>query len=103
MVAAAQIAPVGEKGKVVVKWKTTPTKCEGVDRWRAQLVPSREEYSAEDADVTLQLRAEAYNVFNVPLLTAQGDNWRTLASSSFGLYNAAGATRRMQFAVRLTW
>jgi hypothetical protein len=55
------------------------------------------------APLTLQLRAEAYNVFNVPFLTAQGDNWRTIASSSFGLFNAAGATRRMQMAVRLSW
>jgi hypothetical protein len=55
------------------------------------------------APLTMQLRAEAYNVFNVPFLTAQGDNWRTIASSSFGLFNAAGATRRMQMAVRLSW
>ena len=53
--------------------------------------------------VVLQLRAEAYNIFNTPFLTAQGDSWRTLASPSFGLYNAAGATRRLQFAARLTW
>jgi hypothetical protein len=55
------------------------------------------------APLIMQLRAEAYNVFNVPFLTAQGDNWRTIASSSFGLFNAAGATRRMQMAVRLSW
>ena len=53
--------------------------------------------------VVLQLRTEAYNVFNTPFLTAQGDNWRTLSSPSFGLYNAAGATRRLQFGARLTW
>ncbi len=55
------------------------------------------------APPTLQLRAEAYNVFNFPFLTAQSDNWRTISSSSFGLYNAAGATRRLQLAVRLSW
>jgi hypothetical protein len=55
------------------------------------------------APPTLQLRAEAYNVFNIPFLTAQSDNWRTISSSSFGLYNAAGATRRLQLAVRLSW
>jgi hypothetical protein len=55
------------------------------------------------APLTLQLRAEAYNVFNVPFLTAQSDNWRTISSSSFGLYNAAGATRRLQLAARLSW
>ena len=55
------------------------------------------------APLTLQLRAEAYNVFNVPFLTAQTDNWRTVASPSFGLYNSAGATRRLQLAARLSW
>jgi hypothetical protein len=55
------------------------------------------------APLVLQLRAEAYNVFNIPFLTAQGDNWRTISSPSFGLYNAAASTRRMQLAVRLTW
>ncbi|HEX9119360.1 MAG TPA: carboxypeptidase regulatory-like domain-containing protein [Terriglobales bacterium] len=55
------------------------------------------------APLTLQLRAEAYNVFNTPFLTAQSDNWRTISSSSFGLYNAAGATRRLQLAARLSW
>lgn len=52
---------------------------------------------------TLQFRGEFYNVFNIPFLTAQGDAWRTLASPSFGLFNAAGATRKMQFALRLVW
>jgi hypothetical protein len=55
------------------------------------------------APLTLQLRAEAYNVFNVPFLTAQTDNWRTVASASFGKYNAAGTTRRLQLAMRLSW
>jgi hypothetical protein len=55
------------------------------------------------APLTLQLRAEAYNVFNIPFLTATGDNWRTVSSASFGAYNSAGATRRMQLAVRLSW
>ncbi len=55
------------------------------------------------APLTLQLRAEAYNVFNDPFLTAQGDNWRTLSSSSFGSYNAAASTRRLQLAARLSW
>jgi hypothetical protein len=55
------------------------------------------------APLTLQLRAEAYNVFNTPFLTAQSDNWRTISSSSFGLYNAAGSTRRLQLAARLSW
>jgi hypothetical protein len=55
------------------------------------------------APLTLQLRAEAYNVFNIPFLTATSDNWRTVSSASFGTYNSAGAARRMQLAVRLSW
>ncbi len=55
------------------------------------------------APLTLQLRAEAYNVFNIPFLTATGDNWRTVSSSGFDTYNAAGQTRRLQLAARLTW
>jgi hypothetical protein len=55
------------------------------------------------APLTLQLRAEAYNVFNVPFLTAQTDNWRTVASPGFGLYNSAAATRRLQLAARVSW
>ncbi len=51
----------------------------------------------------LQFRAEFYNIFNIPFLTAQGNNWRTVSSSSFGLANAAGITRRVQFALKLSW
>ncbi|MBI3669017.1 MAG: TonB-dependent receptor [Acidobacteria bacterium] len=51
----------------------------------------------------LQFRAELYNIFNVPFLTATGDAWRTVSSPSFGQFNNAGSTRKMQFALRLTW
>ena len=51
----------------------------------------------------LQFRAEMYNIFNTPFLTAQGDTWRTLSSKSFGQVNAAGIPRKMQFALRLSW
>jgi hypothetical protein len=51
----------------------------------------------------LQFRAEMYNIFNVPFLTAQTDAWRTVSSPRFGLFNAAGLTRRMQLALRLSW
>ncbi len=52
---------------------------------------------------SLQIRGELYNVFNTPFLTAQGDGWRTLSSAAFGLYNSAGATRKLQLALRLSW
>jgi len=51
----------------------------------------------------LQFRAEMYNIFNVPFLTAQGDAWRTITSSSFGTVNTAGIPRKMQLALKLSW
>lgn len=51
----------------------------------------------------LQFRAEMYNIFNIPFLTAQGDAWRTITSSSFGTVNAAGISRKMQLALKLSW
>jgi hypothetical protein len=52
---------------------------------------------------TLQFRAELYNIFNNPFLTATGEAWRTVSSPSFGQFNSAGSTRKTQFALRLTW
>jgi hypothetical protein len=51
----------------------------------------------------LQFRAEMYNIFNIPFLTAQGDAWRTLTSKTFGQVNAAGIPRKIQLALRLVW
>jgi hypothetical protein len=51
----------------------------------------------------LQFRAEMYNIFNVPFLTAQGDAWRTITSKSFGQVNFAGMPRKIQLALRLIW
>jgi hypothetical protein len=51
----------------------------------------------------LQFRAEGYNAFNSPYLTANGNAWRTVNSPSFGKANAAGPTRRVQLALKLTW
>ncbi|MGB9072683.1 MAG: carboxypeptidase regulatory-like domain-containing protein [Terriglobales bacterium] len=51
----------------------------------------------------LQFRAELYNIFNTPFLTASGDGWRTITSSSFGTVNAAGNARKMQLALKLIW
>lgn len=51
----------------------------------------------------LQFRAEMYNVFNIPFLTAQGDAWRTITSSTFGAVSAAGNARKMQLALKLSW
>ncbi|HEX9110864.1 MAG TPA: TonB-dependent receptor, partial [Terriglobales bacterium] len=52
----------------------------------------------------LQFRAEMYNIFNTPFLTASGDGWRTInTSSSFGTVNAAGIPRKIQLALKLSW
>ncbi|MDX2153730.1 MAG: carboxypeptidase regulatory-like domain-containing protein [Bryobacteraceae bacterium] len=51
----------------------------------------------------LEFRTDFFNIFNVPYLTAAGDDFRSLASSNFGVANAAGATRRLQMALRLTF
>ena len=51
----------------------------------------------------LEFRTDLFNIFNVPYLTAAGDDFRNLASPNFGLANGAGATRRIQMALRLAW
>jgi hypothetical protein len=56
----------------------------------------------------LQFRAEMYNIFNIPFLTASGNAWRTVpqfpsSSSPFGAVNAAGNSRKMQLALKLSW
>ena len=56
----------------------------------------------------LQFRAEMYNIFNTPFLTAQGTAWRTApaspsSSTLFGTVNAAGNARKMQLALKLSW
>ena len=50
-----------------------------------------------------EIRADLLNVFNVPYLFPSGDDYRNLASQGFGLANSAGATRRIQMALRVTW
>lgn len=51
----------------------------------------------------VQFRAEFYNVFNTPFLTAQGDAWRTVGSPSFGAVTSAGIARKVQLALKLIW
>jgi hypothetical protein len=51
----------------------------------------------------IQFRAEPFNIFNLPFKTAQGDAWRSISSPAFGRFNAAGITRRVQLALRMTW
>ncbi len=51
----------------------------------------------------LEFRADLFNIFNVPFLTATGNEWRTLSSPQFGLLNAAASARRLQMSLRLTW
>ncbi len=58
---------------------------------------------AASTPLTLELRADAFNIFNIPFLTATGSNWNTLSSPAFGLVNAAGNTRKVQVAAKLTF
>ncbi|HYZ85974.1 MAG TPA: carboxypeptidase regulatory-like domain-containing protein [Bryobacteraceae bacterium] len=51
----------------------------------------------------LEFRTDFFNIFNVPFLTATGNEWRNVSSPQFGLYNAAGPARRIQMALRLTF
>jgi hypothetical protein len=51
----------------------------------------------------LEFRTDFFNALNIPFLTATGNEWRTLSSESFGLYNAAAASRRIQMSLRLSW
>ena len=58
---------------------------------------------AGSTPLTLELRADAFNVFNIPFLTATGSNWNTISSPAFGLVNTAGNTRKVQIAAKLTF
>jgi hypothetical protein len=51
----------------------------------------------------VEYRADLFNIFNTVFLTATGDNFRTVSDPSFGIFNAAGTTRRVQMSLRLTW
>jgi hypothetical protein len=51
----------------------------------------------------LQFRADFFNIFNNPFLTATGTGWRTVSSPSFGSFNSAGSARKIQLALRLFW
>jgi len=51
----------------------------------------------------LEFRSDFFNVFNVPFLTAAGDDFRNLSSPLFGQTNAAAPSRRVQMSLRLTW
>ncbi len=51
----------------------------------------------------LEFRTDLFNIFNVPFITATGNDWRNVSSPQFGFFNAAGPARRLQMALRLTW
>ncbi len=58
---------------------------------------------AGSAPPRLQVRADAFDVFNLPFLTATGSNWNTISSPAFGLVNAAGNMRKVQIAAKITF
>ncbi|WP_158791211.1 TonB-dependent receptor [Granulicella sp. L60] len=52
----------------------------------------------------LEIRADAFNIFNIPFLTAAGNGtWNNLANPSFGQYNTAGSTRKIQLSAKINF
>jgi hypothetical protein len=51
-----------------------------------------------------ELRADAFNIFNIPFLTATGyQTWNNLANPSFGQYNTAGTSRYLQVTAKINF
>lgn len=50
-----------------------------------------------------EFRADFFNVFNTPFLTASGGDFSNVSTPRFGLYNSAGPGRKVQLALKLTW
>ena len=69
----------------------------------SKLFQLRESGPLDSGPWDLEFRAEMYNIFNTPYLTINGPNQLTLGNPTFGLYNSAGATRRITLALRLLW
>lgn len=51
----------------------------------------------------LEYRADILNALNNRYLSVLGNDYRTLGSSGFGLYNTAAISRRVQMSLRLNW
>jgi hypothetical protein len=48
-----------------------------------------------------QIRADAYNIFNIVSLNSPGGNGATVGSSTFGVITAANPMRQLQLGVKL--
>jgi len=53
--------------------------------------------------LNLQLRADAYNVFNIVSLNAPTGNGATAGSSTFGVITSASAMRQLQLGLKLSF
>ncbi len=53
--------------------------------------------------MNIQLRADAYNVFNIVSLNTPGGNGATVGSSTFGRITSASAMRQLQLGLRFTF
>jgi hypothetical protein len=53
--------------------------------------------------IGVEFRTDLFNIFNVPFLTAAGDDFRNLSSPNFARANAAAPSRRVQMSLRLVW
>jgi hypothetical protein len=69
----------------------------------SKLIPLVEAGPGGSGPWQLEFRADVFNIFNNPFLTATGTAWRTVSSPSFGQFNSAGSARKVQLALRLSW
>jgi Carboxypeptidase regulatory-like domain len=69
----------------------------------SKIIPLAEAGPGGSGPWQLEFRAEFFNIFNNPFLTATGAGWRTVSSASFGQVNSAGSARKAEFALRLRW
>jgi hypothetical protein len=53
--------------------------------------------------MNIQLRADAYNVFNIVSLNPPVGNGATVGSSTFGQITSASAMRQLQLGLRFTF
>ena len=94
------IGNIGNIGRNTFRMNHLPT----VDWSLSKITQLRENGLLGSGPLNLEFRADAFNLFNIPFLTAAGNGtWNNLASPSFGLYNTAGSTRHLQVTAKLNF
>ena len=69
----------------------------------AKLFQIKESGILDSGPWRIQFRAEIFNIFNHPNLTASNSSVLTLTNPRFGLFDTAGAPRTIQLALKLYW